>query len=1212
LEIYASDPIFNNTRTYYYKIGYDASILNIELHGPPTNGSTINGGDMLNFSVYYIDTATYEWDQNGTQFPFLDPYDIITPLYEEDHNLTIRTTDFYMSETIIYFFTFDSDPPTILLDNVVNGSTYAPQKTIDVRIFDLTGIKNVKYHWDSEANSTWNPYSGDIYRTNLPITDGNHFLYVYAFDNYNHPNSKVYYFYADSNVFLVELQDLTNNSYYQGGETVKITIQKSNGTVRYQWDGGLEKDGTIVSSTLTLEGSEGIPLTASQHILTIITFDISNVLQIFSFVFIVDLEAPIIDTDIVIYNNSRFLNTQLFIFNVTDNYVSGSDLIVLISVDGKANKLLNNPYQLSLEFFEDGQHNFYLYAIDVAGNIDVKFIVFFVDTTAPSVTVVIPELIDFTIIDGNKYVPYHAEVIVTYSDDDPLVITSYYWNNPPYVSFTNSFFLDYSEEQAILRIKVSDSLDNFLIYSITLILDQTPPTISLTNYENETTIINYETILEFETQDLSDKTIEIIKYSWDKLPGFWYESSTADFTLSVLPIYSHNSIAKFYVLTKDIVGNSFMYTFSFIIDIQAPIIDLQIYDAAEKEWLDASSVYYIQSRIEIVYNDSANDDLYLFQYAWNWNGDEEDLYILDESDSWTILAPDFDGSHNLTVILTDETAGSFPNKINQTLDFLVDNIVLNFQNSDFTETAYAYENSTSLIYGDSVSYVLNVTDAINNTEIIGLQYNIIKNLNLNISVDIIKLDNITYAILITATNITQEIPTKIEIQFYKFAESKQLIWIYLNISKKEGNLIIDSSRSILNVIYEQNFTILLNLNNDLGENETVLLIILNGNIEVADFISLQDGYFQFNYSSKRFGSKGNFSLGIYVESNFFKSQSTIDVEIDPLDVQLSVEVSGYEIIEGSQLIITGQLTLINGTSISLADITISIYIKEKENGKSVFAFDTAEYDRNETTIATTDFDGFFQAIFQMNDEIDYIDIEANYFGNDIYGITSSVLDAPVYSIPPPGLPSWLLYTIIGGSLAIALVVSIIIYKVTRRKPFMEFLESISDDEVENYYSIISPGVVISIFDQRKGPVPLVMDHSLKLEKYSLRLRMGTENFLLKISDQAYSSLGFEEHDVGRRVGSIVLPSEKMIGWVQGIQLPNPSARGGFENLSLIVLADSEYGNYLLNYQEYLYDEVDKLNVALKSKKELTKIDEILEAIRKKSVRIVLAAQKMDG
>ena len=158
---------------------------------------------------------------------------------------------------------------------------------------------------------------------------------------------------------------------------------------------------------------------------------------------------------------------------------------------------------------------------------------------------------------------------------------------------------------------------------------------------------------------------------------------------------------------------------------------------------------------------------------------------------------------------------------------------------------------------------------------------------------------------------------------------------------------------------------------------------------------------------------------------------------------------------------------------------------------------------------------------------------------------------------------------------------------------------------------MSPGVILTIFDQRKGPIPLVVDHSLDIGRYISRMRIGVENFLLKIADQAYSSLGFEEQDAGRRVGSIILPSEKMVAFVHGVQLENKMARGGFENLSLIVLADSEFGNLLLNYQEYLYGLVDDLGSALKSKKNLKVVEDFIVDIRKQSVIIMLAAQEME-
>ena len=123
------------------------------------------------------------------------------------------------------------------------------------------------------------------------------------------------------------------------------------------------------------------------------------------------------------------------------------------------------------------------------------------------------------------------------------------------------------------------------------------------------------------------------------------------------------------------------------------------------------------------------------------------------------------------------------------------------------------------------------------------------------------------------------------------------------------------------------------------------------------------------------------------------------------------------------------------------------------------------------------------------------------------------------------------------------------------------------------------------------------------------MRIGTENFLLKISDQAYSSLGFEEHDERRRIGTINLPNEDMVGFIHGVQLPNKAMRGGFENLSLIVLADVEYGGYLLANQEFMFPEIDLLIDALRSRQPLSDVEVLLTEIRKRSIVIMIAASK---
>lgn len=1210
LEIRASDPIYNNTRYEYYQFIYDASETNFELHAPHTNGSIIIGGILLNFTAYYVDTVTYEWDKNGTQFPLTDPYDIITPDFELDHNITIRISDFYMTETLRYFFTFNSNLPSVTLDNVINGGTYAPLKTIDVVIFDAAGIKDVQYHWDSDENLTWTPTTGNIYRTNLPLTDGIHVLHIYALDNYDQAIYESFNFITDSNVFLVELQNLTNNSYYVGGETVKVTVQKINGTVYFIWDSGAVKEGTVISQTLTLAGANSMPDVDGVHNLTIITYDLSEVEHIFYFRFTVDKAAPIV-TPTQVYNNTRTTTEGQFWFMVTDNYIASENLYVSFSMDGNVNKTIayfgSDQYYIGLNFLADGDHNIYFYFIDFAGNYEVLYFEFEIDDTPPEIEYTISDLVSSQ---GVNYIPGNTEVTVTVEDVYSDVTTTYTWDGQQY-SFTDSFILPNENNPSTLYITAFDGL-HYTQVLIDLTIDISSPTVNLFGGRvNDTSEVNFETVLEFVTSDNSgDNRITMVRYSWNILPGAWYTSPDHDFNVSVIPFYEHEDIVTFYVYVEDIVGNNHIEWFQFIIDSEPPVIDLEVYDS---EWVNITSSNFAQGNHPIRYNSEANEEgeVISFNYYWGEVTDDNKKSLDVSKEYPTIDTPPIDGEYNLTVILVDNVY----NEINQTFLFYIDNIRLTFNITDGFElnlTTNVYEKNTSLIYGENVSYLVEVTDNINFTEIIGLQTAIVKeNPTLNISVEVFKLaDNITYEIIITANDVTDDIFTKIEIQFFKLEQSKQLVQIYLKVDKKEGVLLVHQL-SVDEVIYGENITIIIYLINDFSINETILSIIVNGDL-ITDFIYFGEGLFQFNYSSIKLERKGSHILNIQAQSEFFYGTSNVfSVEILPLQSQISVEVTNYEVIEESQLIIRGVLTSSDGSPLSNQPVQVIIYVIEESNGHLVYALNAEDYDYNITLTVYTDVGGYFTASFQMTAGIEYVDIEVFYVGNDIYDVSSSVLDASVYSMKPPGLPSWLLYTIIGGSVLLGLIVSLIIYKIVKPKPFEALMEKITDEQIALNYSIMSPGVVLSIFDQRKGPVPLVMDHSLELGRYAGRLRMGTENFILKISDQAYSSLGFEEHDTGRRVGSIVLPGEKMVGWVHGIQLPNETARGGFENLSLIVLADSEYSNLLLNYQDYLFNEADKLVVALKAKDQLDNVKTILEEIRKKAVIIMLAAQGIE-
>ena len=107
LEITSTESVYGNSNTTKYVFGYDASVINLNLTSP-TNGSSIEGGAILDFDVYSVNTTTYEWNNNGSSFTLTNPYDISVPYLEGEINLTLTTIDFYENNTFFYVFYIDS------------------------------------------------------------------------------------------------------------------------------------------------------------------------------------------------------------------------------------------------------------------------------------------------------------------------------------------------------------------------------------------------------------------------------------------------------------------------------------------------------------------------------------------------------------------------------------------------------------------------------------------------------------------------------------------------------------------------------------------------------------------------------------------------------------------------------------------------------------------------------------------------------------------------------------------------------------------------------------------------------------------------------------------------------------------------------------------------------------------------------------------------
>jgi hypothetical protein len=1229
LEIKASDPVFNNTRVVLYKFGYDASSDNILLHNA-ISGDYLAGGYVLNFSVYDVDSVEYEWDNNDSWYSLTSPYDIGTPLFAGWHNLRINTTDFYETNSYLYTFFFDSDTPVITLTNAANNSIYVPGKYLEFLITDNTGLVSLNYSWDSGTLQSWIPDPGETYSTNLPDV-GSHYLEIFVIDGYGHSAYAYYAFFSDNDFFNVDLLNLIENGYYQGNETVELIVQRSNGTCYFKWDSGTEKLGTLVGTYLTLNETDALPTSQGLHTLYIRTFNLTHYEHLFNFSFYVDNTAPAI-SNLQSYDGGRYLNTQDFIINIIDNFADNStELVVEYSLDGKIYQPLEYDFTFSYPY-TDGPHTLDIRAQDLAGNIGNYTISFIIDSTAPSIDVTINGLIDRTGVDGNLYVPPDSDIEILVTDTDPIYTLEYNWNSTGWTSIAGDSFTLSSliDGEGTLLIRAYDSLLNEdPPYTIILVYDSSPPDVTMTF---PTTIfrINNETIFNFVASDYTLKNIDYIRYHWDETVLLANTTVSIDavgeFDISLgtsyLILYNAfgYSLANLTVIAEDILGNHYPYVFNFTIDTTPPTAALEYFNGTHYEPLEEGvQPYLVPGGTLIRYDNSTCDDLLSINYLWIINDIPGDWTPLTADDNWEFNLESEDGNHTLIILLKDNTGqGTSPNVKNATFDFIVNDMLITALYPIGFEDGYHH----SMVYNDTFIFGVNVTDEVDDEPIPGLIYGYNYDPSLNLNITIVKFDISSFEIIIHGTDVTDSEETLIRITFTRAGGGVDTIGFFLRIDKKEGvlNLIEPDSQ----ITYEENLELSVYLQNDLSENQTITRVFVNDSLtlilrEIHNFIyNPSTNICTFNFSSYWIGMKGNFSIDIFTESNYYYANTTtgttVDIEILPLPIVITISVSNYTILEGTDVSIIVTLTYLNGTPVNFAPITLFVHVYLKSITQESLSFLFEDANSTLTYPLSTGSQGTASMLFTLTDEMAYIALEASYDGTPTQDSASFILQDVIITFPPPEpevFPKWLMYTIIGGSIALVAIISFIIYKLTRPKPFEALMEKITDEEIATYYSIMSPGVILSIFDQRKGPIPLVEDHSLSIARYRNRIAIGIENFLLKISDQAYSSLGFEEHTDERRTGSIRLPREQMIGMIHGVQLENKAARGGFENLSLIVLADNEYGNLLLSYQDFLYDDIDRLISKLKTKKPLSEVQESLSEVRRKSVIVMLAAQEYE-
>ncbi|MHA2366700.1 MAG: hypothetical protein ACXAC7_22295, partial [Candidatus Hodarchaeales archaeon] len=256
LNVYIRDEAGNWVFIYFGFITDDTS-PNIILNNP-MNKTLWQSGIPINFTIIGANgTLIFHWDDdlNSTEPDIFDP---TIPTGDGLHQLYLYVKDLAGNWNTTYLeYQADNTPPDIL-NNLANGTTWQSGTEIQIIISDTNTLKSVTYHWDEISNTTVtldnSTYSISFF---TPIGDGNHTLFIKAFDNVSNEKSIFLTYITDDTPPVIVLMFPQNTSDQEGRTEILLDIQGSTSVYTYHWD--TESNNTIsINTHPVLPQSSGI------------------------------------------------------------------------------------------------------------------------------------------------------------------------------------------------------------------------------------------------------------------------------------------------------------------------------------------------------------------------------------------------------------------------------------------------------------------------------------------------------------------------------------------------------------------------------------------------------------------------------------------------------------------------------------------------------------------------------------------------------------------------------------------------------------------------------------------------------------------------------------------------------------------------------------------------------------------------------------------
>jgi hypothetical protein len=224
------------------------------------------------------------------------------------------------------------------------------------------------------------------------------------------------------------------------------------------------------------------------------------------------------------------------------------------------------------------------------------------------------------------------------------------------------------------------------------------------------------------------------------------------------------------------------------------------------------------------------------------------------------------------------------------------------------------------------------------------------------------------------------------------------------------------------------------------------------------------------------------------------------------------------------------------------------------------------------------------------------------------------IEGNIIPYAPPGLPNWVLYV---AAFAVLLIfVGSIVYIKFIRKPelvgldkelVIESISEISDSEIMEKIDSHTIGVVISFFDQRHGPIPIVVIPELLKDNFDK---------LVDLSDRSFSGTGFCDeftNEISSSYDFVLARGIRTKVMSFGYALERPEARGGQENITLNILIHQQLFPLINQFLDEIQKQIHDIHILMDKKgSEKEKIRIKVFNIRKYASAIILSYEQIYG